>query len=88
MPYINSVERFGEERGVQKGIQIGEKRSEKKWRREEASTILSRLLRHRFGEVPSWAQDKMDKADLLTLEEWSLRFVDAQSLEKVFTDHG
>ena len=53
-------------------------------RREESASMLSRLLQRRFQEVPSWARDKIAQADLPILEEWSLRFVDAQSLEDVF----
>ncbi|MBF0414714.1 MAG: hypothetical protein HQL79_02985 [Magnetococcales bacterium] len=47
---------------------------------------LSRLLQHRFGTMPDWASDKVASADLLSLETWSLRFVDAQSLDDVFAD--
>ena len=46
--------------------------------------MLLRQLQRKFGDVPFWAHDKITKADLATLEEWSLRFVDAQSLEDVF----
>ena len=46
--------------------------------------MLSRQLQRRFGDVPAWTREKIAKADLSTLEEWSLRFVDAQSLEDVF----
>ena len=53
-------------------------------RQEESASMLSRQLQRRFQEVPSWASEKIAKADLSTLEEWSLRFVDAQSLEDVF----
>ncbi|MBF8274896.1 MAG: putative transposase [Magnetococcales bacterium] len=62
----------------------------REWKREghqegEAS-MLMRLLQRRFGTVPAWANNKITKADLSSLEEWSLRFVDAQSLEDVFSD--
>ena len=74
MPYISSIERIGEERGRQDGIQIGE------------TKILMRQLQRRFGAVPDWASEKVAKADLSSLEEWSLRFVDAPTLDSVFTD--
>ena len=54
------------------------------FRREEASTLLQRQVNHRFRDVPAWAQEKIAKADLPTLEAWSLHFVDAQSLEALF----
>ena len=68
MPYISSVERIGKERGIQEG----------------EARMLSRQLQRRFRDVPSWANDKIAKADLPTLEEWSLRILDAQSLEDIF----
>ena len=59
-------------------------KGEAKGRQEESASMLSRLLQRRFGDVPTWAHDNIAKADLLTLEEWSLRILDAQSLEDVF----
>ncbi|MBF0182182.1 MAG: Rpn family recombination-promoting nuclease/putative transposase [Magnetococcales bacterium] len=47
---------------------------------------LTRQLQRRFGAVPDWASEKISKATSQSLEEWSLRFVDAQSLEDVFAD--
>ncbi|MBF0346377.1 MAG: DUF4351 domain-containing protein, partial [Magnetococcales bacterium] len=58
--------------------QIGEQKGEAK--------ILSRQLQRRFGVVPAWANEKIAKADLSSLENWSLRIFDAQSLDEVFSD--
>jgi len=60
----------------QEVILMGERKGE--------SAILTRLLQRRFGDIPTWAQEKIAKADLATLEEWSLRILDTQSLEDVF----
>ncbi|MBF0165816.1 MAG: DUF4351 domain-containing protein [Magnetococcales bacterium] len=78
MQYVTSVERKGEERGILIGEQRGERKGE--------ANILTRLLQRRFGTVPAWANEKIAKADLSSLEEWSLRFVDAQSLDDIFSD--
>ncbi|MBF0421316.1 MAG: Rpn family recombination-promoting nuclease/putative transposase [Magnetococcales bacterium] len=48
--------------------------------------ILTRQLQRRFGTVPDWASEKVSKADLPSLENWSLRIFDAQSLDDVFSD--
>ena len=64
------------EANLQKGRQEG--------RQEEAASMLLRLLQRKYGSVPSRICEKITKADLATLEEWSLRFVDAQSLKDVF----
>ncbi|MBF0603753.1 MAG: DUF4351 domain-containing protein [Nitrospirae bacterium] len=56
--------------------------------KKEAAKILTRLLQRRFGAVPEWATQKIAAAEPPSLEEWSLRFVDAQSLDDVFSDQG
>ncbi|MEO5329280.1 MAG: DUF4351 domain-containing protein [Magnetococcus sp. THC-1_WYH] len=55
-------------------------------RQEEAASMLTRQLQRRFGTVPDWASERIAQADPSSLEEWSLRFVDAQSLDDVFSD--
>lgn len=59
--------------GEIRGVQQGEAR------------MLSRLLQLRFGNIPIWAHEKISKAELPTLEAWSLRILDAESLEQVFS---
>ncbi|MBF0188284.1 MAG: Rpn family recombination-promoting nuclease/putative transposase [Magnetococcales bacterium] len=53
-------------------------------RAEEAGSMLSRLLQRRFGDLPHWAQEKIQNANVKTLEQWSDRIFDADSLEAVF----
>ncbi|MBF0180584.1 MAG: Rpn family recombination-promoting nuclease/putative transposase [Magnetococcales bacterium] len=76
--------------GEKRGIQIGEQRGEQRGRQEGEqigeAKILMRQLQRRFGAVPAWANEKIAKATSLSLEEWSLRVLDAQSLEAVFAD--
>ncbi|MBF0139289.1 MAG: DUF4351 domain-containing protein [Magnetococcales bacterium] len=62
-----------------------ENRLEQKLQEGEAR-ILTRLLQRRFGSIPDWASEKVAKADLPSLEDWSLRIFDAQSLDDVFSD--
>lgn len=50
------------------------------------ATILTRQLQRRFGIVPDWVNQKIAEASTTFLEEWSLRFVDAKSLDDVFSD--
>ena len=54
--------------------------------REGEVRMFLRLLQRRFGDTPTWAREKIEKADLPTLEEWSLRILDAESIEDVFRD--
>ncbi len=71
---------------ILKELRDAERIGEQRGRQEESVLMLTRLLQRRFGAVPGWAIEKIAKADLQSLEEWSLRFVDAQSLEAVFPD--
>ncbi len=66
----------------QRGIQIGEQ----KGRQEECAAMLTRQLQRRFGHLPAWANEKITKADLSSLEEWTLRILDAPTLESVLAD--
>ena len=71
-----------EMKGRQDGIQIGEQAGEKKGE----AKLLTRQLQRRFGDLPSWASQKIADAELPTLEEWSLRILDATTLESVLAD--
>ncbi|MBF0180257.1 MAG: Rpn family recombination-promoting nuclease/putative transposase [Magnetococcales bacterium] len=68
--------------GMLEGILIGERRG----RLEGEAAILMRLLQRRYGVVPDWASDRIATADSHSLEEWSMRVLEARSLEEVFTD--
>ena len=51
--------------------------------RAGAAAVLVRLLEHRFGALPDWARDRIATGESATLEEWSLRVLDAENLEDV-----
>ncbi len=55
-------------------------------RQEGQAAMLTSLLQRRFGSVPDWANKKITKANLSSLEKWSLRIFDAQSLDDVFSE--
>ena len=50
------------------------------------ATVLTRQLQRRFGALPDWASEKIAKADPHSLEEWTLRILDAPTLESVLVD--
>lgn len=68
MPYISSMERFGEERG----------------RKEEAAAMLIELLGYKFGQVAESVTEKVTGADRELIGRWSKNFVSANSLDDVF----
>ena len=72
MPYVTSIERRAEDKGLQQGKYQGE------------AALLRRLLARRFGELPEWVESKIDGADTDTLERWGLQLLDAANLEAAF----
>ena len=63
----------GEEKGLQKGRQEGE------------ASVLKKLLRKRFGDLPSWVEDRLAQASSNKLESWAEAILDAKTLEEVFS---
>jgi hypothetical protein len=72
MRYVTSVERIGIKKGLQQGLQQGEIR------------VLRRQLTRRFGELPAWAEDRLQEAPPEQLELWGERLLEVGRLEEVF----
>ncbi len=62
------------EEGLQKGVQQGE------------ATLLLRLLRHRFGDIPHHLAQQITQADAQTLLVWGEKILDAANLEELFAE--
>ncbi|MEO5341569.1 MAG: DUF4351 domain-containing protein [Magnetococcus sp. MYC-9] len=80
--HVEKWSRDIEQKGWQAGVQAGKQEG----RQDEAASILTRQLQRRFGNLPTWASDKIARADLSTLEEWSIRILDATMIESVLAD--
>ena len=76
MRYVTSIERMGLERGLEQGLQQGMRQGQAK--------ILASLLMHRFGEVPPWAQAKLDSGSDEQMEAWSKALLSAATVAEVF----
>ena len=59
---------------INQGLSQGEKRS------------LTRMLKARFGRLPKWVQDKINLADIKSIESWSIRLFTAETLQEVLKD--
>jgi len=46
--------------------------------------MLEKMLRFRFGELPSWAIDNLAEADIPQLEQWGEQLLQVETLEQVF----
>lgn len=76
----------GKKEGKKEGMAEGKKEGKKEGRRLGKAETLKNLLQRRFGDLPDWAVDRIDRADVDTLERWSYRILDAAGLEGVFQD--
>jgi hypothetical protein len=80
VPILNDIlqhEILGRE--YKKGRQEGRKEG----RQEGELTILRRQIEKRFGSVPNWAGERLEKLSAKELEELSIRLLDAKSIESL-----
>ncbi|HUQ90880.1 MAG TPA: hypothetical protein VM120_04300 [Bryobacteraceae bacterium] len=70
----------------QRGRAEGEATGEAKGRREEAVSLLKRMLDRRFGLMPEWACTKVEQAELPSIEVWLLNLMESSSLEDTLRD--
>jgi predicted transposase YdaD len=62
----------------------GRREGRQEGRREGEAAVLRRLLQRRFGPLPEWAEQRLDVAESPTITGWTVRFLDARTLEDVF----
>ncbi len=55
------------------------------WKKEAEVSLLKRLLRRRFEQLPSWIDQRLEQASRQELEGWADRVLDAERLEDVFS---
>ena len=48
--------------------------------------ILKNQIQRRFGDLPAWAIDRIDRTDVDTLERWAYHVLEASTLEEVFRE--
>nr|VFK23463.1 MAG: hypothetical protein BECKLPF1236A_GA0070988_103804 [Candidatus Kentron sp. LPFa]VFK35341.1 MAG: hypothetical protein BECKLPF1236C_GA0070990_103624 [Candidatus Kentron sp. LPFa] len=73
MAYITSIKRLGLERGMQQGMQQGE------------AAVLRRQLQRKFGgEFTDAHRQRVDRADVDTLLDWSEQVLSAKFIDEVF----
>lgn len=76
MAYLTIWEEEAQAKGIQQGLQQGVQQG--------IERVLGALLASRFGALPEWAAARLHSASAEVLERWSVRVLDASSLEDVF----
>jgi predicted transposase YdaD len=61
----------------------GAKQGKKEGKKLGEQQLLQRQLEHRFGKLPKWALAQLAAADVRLLETWSLKVLEAKSLNEV-----
>lgn len=70
---LEKGEMRGEMRGEKVGLETGELQA--------ARRMVNHLLTARFGAVPVWAQQKIDAANVTTLDQWGVNVLTAATVE-------
>ena len=70
--------------GLEEGKAIGLKEGQAIGLKEGQATLVLRLLRRRFRELPREVEARVHGATIEELERWAERLLDAQALEEVF----
>ncbi len=68
----------GRQKGLEQGLEQGLRKGKVELLKDQAS--------YRFGELPEWAVERLDRADVDTLGRWSSRLLEATRLEGIFDD--
>ncbi|MCD1652493.1 DUF4351 domain-containing protein [Halomonas meridiana] len=87
MPYINTFERHGIEKGLLQGREEGHKAGLEQGTLLGERRFLTKLLNKRFGELPGWAQQRIEEADETQLERWADDVFEAHSLDTLLGSH-
>jgi len=70
--------------GRQEGWQEGRQEGWQEGRQEAEAAVLLRLLERRFGVLPGWVKERVTAAERGALAEWTLRVLEAGSVDDVF----
>jgi hypothetical protein len=73
---------------VEQGREQGRRQGRQQGRIEGEARALVRLLEKRFGPIPSSLHERILASDLISIEAWLDRAVDARELLSVFEPKG
>lgn len=85
-PFLRKMREMGWREGQAAGWVAGQAAGQAEGHQQGESHLLSRQLHRRFGELPAWANHRLQQATVEQLEQWSLRVLEAPRLEQVFEE--
>ena len=68
------------------GVEEGRQEGRLEGRQEGKMELLRSQFELRFGALPGWAIERLQKADTETIDRWGRRIFDAQTLEDVLSE--
>ena len=83
MPYINTAERLGMEKGLEQGMEKGLEQGH----HLGVADTLRKLIAVKFGELPTWADERLNQASDEQLDEWVVKILSSESLEALLGNH-
>ncbi len=84
-PAIRQGLQKGREEGLQEGLQQGLQQGVQQGLHRGELTIIRRMLNKRFGSLPGWAEEQLNRFSSAELEEFSTRMLDVASIDELFT---
>jgi hypothetical protein len=88
MPYLNSFERLGLERGMKRGreqgLEKGLELGRQKGRQQALCELVGIQLKKRFGALPPSVQERLQHATVAQLQDWGEAVLDSPDLDSVF----
>ncbi len=84
MRYVTSVEQLAKEEGMLAGEIKGKREGMLAGEKKGKAASLERLLEFKFGECPSWAKDKLYRAEEEQLDGWLERILGAKDVDSIF----
>jgi hypothetical protein len=77
----------GMQKGMQKGVEQGMQQGMEQGMQQGEAAALKKLISLKFGELPHWAEEKIQSAGLPELEIWLEAILTSDTLESLLNRH-
>ena len=77
----------GMQKGMQKGVEQGMQQGMEQGMQQGEAAALKKLINLKFGELPHWAEEKIQSAGLPELEVWLEAILTSDTLDSLLNRH-